>query len=617
MRVTERESGQLLYLLTFTYNEMGQRETETRLFRDGTQMTISYTYNEGNQPATRTFSVKQPQNRQTRLNGSPLLFLGGLFTWLLRSSSRRRVLLASFAVGIAIPLGLSFINAQPSPNNGGTTQVYHYDAAGNLNSITIAGQDHICATYTYDNANRLVEVTQGDVTQTYAYDAFNRVISMGDQRLIYQGDTSTLLATVSADGTLRFHGQAGAIPDFFQTDGNTITWITNDGRQAILATTDSLENGATIRLFDPLGRFISFDPPEDEVVNPCQDAHLAGLPLADISPVQIAGDGLLWDAVTNLYFVVGRTYKPELGRFLQRDPKGPDAFGNLYDYPSRQTTPPVRDRSPAYMDGLIRLREAMTVVNLTEQMSAETILLSAMPVPPYQGIGSLPTTLRQISDAHYDDLTQQLDLPVWLTTQYNLPAPYLDGNNALRLSADHAPGHGGLGGDIIASTVRFDSGSDWLPEIAPAFVQLEQLMGLSAPPDQGFVLYDPEGWQPAPPRLDYVWAIESPGQQFDYAPNAAQEWLPQSLQHPALAADTLDAVLSLMALPNRTGETWLQAALAEAYPTPPTLPTADGDTWLQNWFTDDVLGVTQQLQARQPELPTIDVPVYGLGINAP
>lgn len=46
---------------------------------------------------------------------------------------------------------------------------YTYDAAGSRTSMTIGGQSTV--NYSYDNANRLTEITQGLSTVTYTYDA--------------------------------------------------------------------------------------------------------------------------------------------------------------------------------------------------------------------------------------------------------------------------------------------------------------------------------------------------------------------------------------------------------------------------------------------------------------
>jgi YD repeat-containing protein len=49
---------------------------------------------------------------------------------------------------------------------------YAYDAAGRRSSMTVTRQTAV--DYTYDNANRLTQITRGTPTVTFAYDNANR-----------------------------------------------------------------------------------------------------------------------------------------------------------------------------------------------------------------------------------------------------------------------------------------------------------------------------------------------------------------------------------------------------------------------------------------------------------
>lgn len=619
MRITERDSGKLLYLLTLTYSPTGQRETETRLFGDGTQVTIRYQYDAGTLLVEREISIRELAANTPLQNGSPLLVMAGAIAWLFHSPTRRRLLLVAFVAGIAIPLALSLSSAQPVPATT-ATQIFRYDDAGNLVEIAIEETDEICATFTYDNANRLREVTQDNfppLTQSYQYDPQNRLAGIGSRQLVYHGQSTVLLATYDHDGVPRFHGQTPSITDLFHTNGETPVWFTSDGRNAILTATHGDEDTTSAWLFDPLGRFLLLDPPDDLASQPCAGIIPRDLPPSSVSPVQTLMEGAVWDPEVDLYFMDGRAYLPEIGRFLQRDPLGPDSVGNVYDYPFRQHNPPVRTSHPHFADGLFRLRDALAIVDHIDQLTVESILATYAPAPPRQATDSLPAQLNTIRDNTTDLLLRRLDLPVWLATQYNLPAPYLDDNGALRLVRDNAPGHGGLSNLFNHTDFRIDPDQDWLPEIRPLPQNLEQLVGLAVPPDQAIVLYVSFSWVDSQNRIASIW--QTPDFQLNRhnTPAAVQDWLPQNLRNPAGAAATLDAVLALVQLPNRAGESWLVSARDQALPELPTLPPEDGSQWLRNWFTDDTLGIAQMLAERVPDLPGVNVPVYDLGVNDP
>lgn len=172
MRISDRQSGQRIYLLTFTYDTIGRRQTETRQFRDDTQITITYRYNNQHQLIERI--------RQSGREVSPI------------------------------------------------TTTYHYDERGNLSTITDNHQT--CRTYHYDSANRLIAVETGDQTHTLQYDALNRPAQLGDKRLIYLGTTEQVIA-VAQDGAVTWH-----IDGLMQASGDQVIWMTHDGRGTVVNT---------------------------------------------------------------------------------------------------------------------------------------------------------------------------------------------------------------------------------------------------------------------------------------------------------------------------------------------------------------------------------------------
>jgi YD repeat-containing protein len=185
MRISDRENGQRIYLLTFTYDTLGRRQTETRQFRDDVTVTISYAYNVDNQLIQRTIQ-----------------------------SGRQSYPIA-----------------------------YRYDERGNLTAIS--DPIETCRTYDYDSANRLTRVGLGDSEVLIAYDALNRPAQIGDKRLIYLGSSHQVIA-LSQDGTITWHidglMQAGDETTWLTHDGRgNIISATQDGDNAELWLFDPLK----------------------------------------------------------------------------------------------------------------------------------------------------------------------------------------------------------------------------------------------------------------------------------------------------------------------------------------------------------------------------------------
>ena len=123
MRITDRTSGNLLYLLAVTYSPNGEREVETYQYGENVAVTISSDY---------TFDV------------------GGIST--------ERNQLHFQTIDIA--------------DRGTFTYEYHYSTVGNLDRITQVvsddtAEENVCVQFTYDGFNRLIayEASNG-ITQT-------------------------------------------------------------------------------------------------------------------------------------------------------------------------------------------------------------------------------------------------------------------------------------------------------------------------------------------------------------------------------------------------------------------------------------------------------------------
>ena len=615
MRINDRAKGQLLYLLTFTYDPLGQRLTETRQYGDPeqTQVTINYSYENVNQ-------LTRKETRISRLTpaeqAAPILLLLPLFGWFTRSPNRRRMFFLALATVTLSTLTLIRGNAQQDI----ILFTYDYNDAGNLIAVKSGEDQAVCLRYDYDGANRLVSVRDNTSTiqQTYIYDARNRLNAIGGQTLNYIGDSNALLSS-SDEQEAVYYGQTNDLPGFFQAKGeDEVTWLLNDARTQILAAQIDENTTSPAWLFDPTGRFLTLDMPlaNDD---PCVDGAIPAELLA-ISPLQILRDDILWDAQMNLYFINGRVYSPQIGRYLQRDPLGPDAFGSVYTYPSRQATPPVREPVPSYGVGLQLLRDSLAEIQAVNQHSAATVISSQYPTLFARPIESLIPLLDRTAQITRDRLARQLDLPVWLAYNYSLFAPYVDSSGTLRIAADasqFAPGQGGLPDSYRHASIEgvFPITDRFLPIIQPPLARLETLTAATLQNLGYYTDYQTYAWQPDLPQLDDTWQVSAPRFSIEQTPNAVWEWLPQTLLAPDEAAYALDAVDAMNAMPERRGLSWLETALTTALPNPPTLPVEDGTAWLNTFFTQDTLGIGETLRARWPDLPVADVPVYGLGVR--
>jgi len=185
-----------------------------------------------------------------------------------------------------------------------------YDGNGNL---TFDGT----FTYVYDAEGRLTAVTQGGATvASYAYDA------LGHRKSKTAGSTTTIYITDAANrAVLDYDGASGAVQRWhaFGAGPNEVLGQINvaastratfipDIQGSVIGSLDSGSGIVTKTGYRPYG----------------ESGSTAGT---------FRYTGARIDAETNgLYDFRARMYSPLLGRFLQADPIGYDAGGNLYAY---------------------------------------------------------------------------------------------------------------------------------------------------------------------------------------------------------------------------------------------------------------------------------------------
>lgn len=614
MRVTDRRSSGLLYLLNFTHNAFGQRETESRRFADGTQIDITYTYNTDAQLVRRVHTTNRPGNGGASSGavgaaGAIILLMGMAGAPVI--SRRRRNRIIAFCAGLVLALSLTLTLAQPSSET--VVFTYNYDTNGNLTAV-VAGES-LCATYDYDPLNRLRTVRDGngDGVQQYAYDPLNRVIATRNSDLLYHGGAPTLAASVDEDG-VRLRGQIVGLPEFFQAGANGVTWVVNDGRATVLAATDDGQTSGPIWLFDPVGRTIDLAGPLD---NPCSNVAAPGaLPpeLAALAPFQMLEPGMLWDATTNLYLKDGRAYAPEIGIYLQRDPLGPDLYGNVQGYPARQIDVPVRHREPAYYEGITRLAEALASFDRVASLDADGVKAQVLPGAPEAFDAPFEPLLNaaaRIDSMQMAQATALFDLPAWLMRAYNLGGADVLADGRLVLPDDTLPGLGRRCTPMTMTDLRPDPRADWLPEIAPPLERLQDSVAYGGAQNGDIALYVAEAWRPA--LRPFAIACDLP----DASPASLLDWLP--LTEPAVmqATASLDAIRAIDAMRGRRGADWVLRAFDLTLPASLDLPPDTLDTSLSDWLRPDALGIATMIEAAQVDLPEVASPIGGLGVDVP
>ncbi len=603
LRISDRANGERLYLHTLTYSPLGVRETETQQYRDGTQVTIVYTTDPTDHIIEQSVTITRPDADDGDTTAMRGLSLGGMMLLFgLAGMWRRRIAVSVMIAGLLIGLALGLTTAQSTER---TVYNYQYDTAGNLTTVRADGR--VCTRYNYDEANRLTMVRDGlTIQRRYAYDAQNRLTGIDDVTIRYAGEHPIVAQTT--DAMPRWYGSTDDLSAFFQVEGDQIDWLYHDGHGDLMALGDAGDTTAPLWLYDPLGRYLTLQPPDADR-DPCQPAQPPSA-LAALSPLPAFQPGMLWDPVTGLYFDEGRAYAPQIGAYLQRDRHGPDAFGTLYLYPAQRTAPPVRERPPAYTEGLTRLSESLAQIRRAQTLTPDVIIARHLPAIDTPPVAPALETLIQREQTTRAASRRLLDAPLWFLTNYNLPGAFRAGDGTLT-RPDHAmPGRGGLNTTIIETDLTFSD--PVLPEIRPPVGRLAHSQ--PSPTHTPLTTYAPFAWMPAQPSV-LTLAEQMPHITERPRPAAAWEWLPDVLRQPEAAAPLLDAVVQLDDLPRRTTFDWWQMILAALRPAYPALPPDTIDSWLSRWFTTDTLGIDAALSATWPDVPPLDLPGVTLGFQ--
>ncbi len=629
MRLSEADGNRLIYQATYVYSDFGQLLQETRQYEGGTQAVINYRYDPNNRNllVNTDVSISQAKaaDQQSAAGIVALLLLGSGGAFGFKRFGTRRIVSGLVVTGLLIGL-VGFMPTSPTTAQDNPTPVtqahftYAYDNRSNLLSVTADGAENACVTYTYDAADHLTTVTNADKSSiAYKYDAYGRLVAAGKTALVYIGDSQTPLMVIE-NGAPRFYAHTADGDTLFQASGDTITPFISSGDGQVLGqrtygTEEKPEDVHPVWLFDPLGRYLTLSAPV-AVTDPC--TILVAKPDASIPNFLPAFNGMLWDTATNLYFSGGRAYSPTLARFLQRDPLGPDAQGNLYNFAARRSTPPVRKADVPYLDGLLKLTTASDVQNQITALGAAAVASQYAPAPLGALNDVLASNLIQPRLQQQNQLEGLLNLPTWLASNYNLPGPRFNPTTgALQLLNDNAPGQGGWGAALQSD---FENGIWGSPlqtttPLAPQSQLAGLVTGMQLVP-QPFTTYLNRAWQAVEPTLTSSWQNVAPNFSLANTPAAVLDHLPRGLHHFDQALSVLKLGQSLDNFATMRGIDWVERFLSESLPSTSTLPPADAAAWKKQWFTNALSGITTG-GIPLPVLPSVKPFSLGLNLNAP
>jgi YD repeat-containing protein len=520
IRVTDTASGRLIYQSSFVYSSLGQLQSETRDYQDGTTVDILYRYQDGAQLA----------ERETRVSPQT----GGGWTQTLR---------------------------------------YEYDARGSLSAVTADGET--CALFNYDTASRLIGATVGDNETRYSYDALGRLTTANRSRFLYLGDERQPFAVMNSQGTTFLVGLTGDIrtgAPLFAANADGIQPFLYGGRGQVFGTSGNSAD-APLWLFDPYRRPVMLTPPSAPE-SPCAAASAPeGVP----AYLPLFGDAL-WDTQNHLLFIDGRAYAPDMARFLQPDPAGVDAAGRRYEWSDERLDPPVRITLGADRRGLAALLELQTLLTLEDGLTAEALAASALPSPFGRLDLAWERALQQQTGAFQERLDALLAFPTWLSGGYNLQGTQLDPSEGVIRIAD-APAPGQMSG--AALLVRPIDSAPFAPVAlrdhgAALHLLLDRQRFAAAAPTvyRRFAWRDDSGAHMLPfdLTLPQVTLADTPSAVLARLPRALNARVPDGASVLALLAE-------VERLPDETLDTWLERVYMASLPTLPPDLSEQGAVW--------------------------------------
>jgi RHS repeat-associated protein len=198
---------------------------------------------------------------------------------------------------------------------------FTWDANGNLTSDGVRS-------YTYDDANRLTQVTEGSLTTQFAYNGDGVRTSKtvaGDTTEYVLDLAATLPVVISDTEAVYLYGL-----DIIAQQQSDRLYYVHDGLGSVRQLVDTTGQIEANYVYDPFGVPVM----GGEVYN----------------PYQFTGEA--WDAEVRLLYLRARYYQPEVGRFVTKDPWAGDVWRpntlNRYSYARSN---PVSRTDPGGLNG--------------------------------------------------------------------------------------------------------------------------------------------------------------------------------------------------------------------------------------------------------------------------
>ena len=224
---------------------------------------------------------------------------------------------ASGNTNSAVGLGTYTITGSGG-NPTSTVVAVSTNANGNITSIPPA-DGGVNATFTYNNANRLLSVTGSPLAATFVYDWSGQRFSKANP------GTSPTIYSYAEGGTLIAENDGGTVTDYIYADGRPIATIQPTASPAAnqvnyiladhLGTPQLASNsgGATVwsTTYPPFGT--------TGVINAVTNQNLRF-------------PGQYNDTETGFNYNLNRDYMPNLGRYIEADPIGLQGGVNVYSY---------------------------------------------------------------------------------------------------------------------------------------------------------------------------------------------------------------------------------------------------------------------------------------------
>jgi YD repeat-containing protein len=469
-------------------------------------------------------------------------------------------------------------------------------AAANVTQITYLGPKYVvavdlnrpdqtklvetpCFSFVYDNANRL--------TAVYGYTPNNAppplVLDPDDKTGAYKPlPPLPLLATYQYDA----YNRLLVIRDEVNQKQTQFVYLDGEHQPRFMYTADGAGHLITTDLppnsfFDAVGRYITLGGDlKSEQDNLCYIGSLSNPPAP---PAGTLFDGMLMDPVTGLAFIDGRAYFPRIGRFLQPDPRGIDAAGSLYTYPARVFTPPLTPR-PGIDTGLRVLDAAMRQNPASHLPTAASIQAAYLPDTHLRPPG-LSGLLYDQDQTLQSQLQTQMNLPGWVTQQYNPPGPHFDkGTGALSWDvhriAGQRPDAGGLSFDF---DTPFWRGTLWSnTAIANPELQVRQILDYRTIGFQTPSTYWPQLWHRPLAGLTDAW--NAPGPSLASSPiDDIFDWLSPVWLKPERGISILNLAQSVQSRYQSNGADRIAEQLRFALPAQPDTPPSVWD-WYARTF---------------------------------